>query len=211
MDTLNIKMNNQELRRKIRSFLTLPKIVYTLLGLTLLVELVFAFKTLTLPTPPPPPPAAKTDIKPISQKTAAKISLNTSQTVFKVKEVIPVSVMIDTGGRGVNGVDLIVQYDPKILEATSGGLIKGKIFDEYPLLAVDAKKGVISVSGISNIKSSFTGKGQFAILNFKAKLPGKTPLVINFRKGSTTASNLVEASTAKNILDEVNNLDLRIQ
>lgn len=199
MDILNTKINN------------LPKIVFAVLGLIVLVELIFAFRTLVLPAPPLSPPAAKTDIKPISQKTAAKISLNTSQTVFKVKEVIPVSVMIDTGGRGVNGVDLIVQYDPKMLEATPGGLIKGKIFDEYPLLSVDSNKGVISISGISNIRSNFTGKGQFALLNFKAKLPGKTPLVINFRKGSTTASNLVEASTAKNILDEVNNLDLRIQ
>lgn len=211
MDNLNVEINNQKLRGKIKSFLTLPKIVFAVLGVIVLIELIFAFKTLTVLTPPLPSPVVKTDIQPTPQKSVAKISLNTAQTVFRIKEVVPVSVMIDTGGRGVNGVDLIVQYDTKRLEATSGGLIKGKIFDEYPLLSVDSSKGVISISGISNIRSNFTGKGQFALLNFKAKFSGKTSLIINFRKGSTTASNLVEASTAKNILDEVNNLDLEVQ
>ncbi len=121
------------------------------------------------------------------------------------------AVLVDTGSYSVSGIDLIVHFDPKVLEAASGSLVKGKILDEYPYLSVDSKKGLISISGISSSKNNFTGTGQFALINFKSKLPGKTSLSIDFKPGSTTASNLVDVATSKNILEQVNNLELNIQ
>lgn len=192
---------------KIKKFFSLPKIVFVILGIIVLAELVYAVRVLTSPPPPAPLLVSKT----IISKSAAKISLNTVKTHFSVNEVVPVSVMIDTGSFAVNGADVIVRFDPKILEATKAGLIKGKILDEYPLISVDASKGLISISGISSLNKSFKGIGQFALINFKVKLSGSTSLIIDFQKGSTTDSNLVESNELKDILEIVDNLELNIK
>ncbi len=119
--------------------------------------------------------------------------------------------MIDTGSWTVSGADLIVKFDPKALEVTSKDLTKGTIFDDYPLIAVDADKGIISISGVASSNSGFKGSGQFALLNLKTKLVGKTVLTADFKKDSTAYTNLVEVKTAKNILEQVDNLEINIQ
>lgn len=189
---------------KAKSFFS-PKIVFVILGVVVLVELIYAIRALTLPTSP----LSTNNIN--AKKSVARISLTSPKTSFKIAERIPVSVILNSATHAIGGADLIVHYDPKILEATPAGIIKGKIFDEYPLIAVDASKGLISISGVSSLKNSFTGTGDFAIINLRGKVAGKTSLTVDFSKGSTTASNLVEVSTSQNILEQVDNLELNIQ
>lgn len=215
MDNLNVYTNNQmsgqsanqPVWEKIKNLFSRPKIVFIILGIIILVEAVYAIRVLTVPTPPPPS-SSKAAVESLSE---AKISLTTPKLSYGVGEVIPVAVTVNTGGRSIDGVDLIVRFDPKAVEVVPGSLIAGKIFSEYPLLSSDAKTGLISISGVSSINSSFTGQGEFALLSLRAKLSGRTSLVIDFQKDMTTASNLVEASTSKNILDTVGNLELTIQ
>ena len=203
MDT---KINNLQ---SFKRFFSGPKIIFTILGIILLVEFVYAVKVLTSPAPvaPTPPPASKNTVL----LSGGKISLGVPKTSFAFNEVISVNVMVESGGHDLDGVDLIIRYDPKILEATSGGIIKGKIFDEYPLKSVDSKKGLIAISGISSLKSSFKGTGLFATMNLKAKAPGITALTVDFATGSTSDSNLVEAGSARDILEAVNNLELTVR
>lgn len=205
---MNKESNNlQRALEKIKNLFSGPKIVFIILGIALLIEVVYAIRVLTSPTPSSLPVP-----KPIVQTGAVgKISLTTPQTDIRVNEIIPVSVMIETGSHTIDGVDLIVSFDPKILEVTSGGLVKGNIFDEYPLMSLDPKKGLLSISGVSNFKNSFKGTGQFATINLRAKVPVKTSLTIDFNKGSTTDSNLVETATSKDILEDVSNLELNIR
>lgn len=190
----------------LKNFFSGHKIVFAILGVVLLAEVIYAAKILIFSTPPPPP-ARKTGI----QQTAGKISLTTPKTNYKVNEIVPVSVIIDTGGRTVDGVDLVVRFDPKVLEATPGGLVKSGIFDEYPLVALDKKTGLISISGVSSLSKGYTGIGQFATLNLRAKFSGKTALTIDFNKGSTTDSNLTEVGTSRDLLEVVGNLELIVQ
>lgn len=207
----NNQMSGQSANRpvweKIKNLFLRPKIVFIILGIIILVEAVYAVRVLTVPTPPLPS-SSKAAAESLSE---AKISLTVPKLSYGVGEVIPVAVTVNTGGRSIDGVDLIVRFDPKAVEVVQGSLIAGKIFSEYPLLAQDAKVGLISISGVSSVNSSFTGQGEFALLSLRAKLSGRTSLVIDFQKGITTASNLVEASTSKNILDTVGNLELTIQ
>jgi len=192
------------LRKKILN----PKIIFIILGMIVLAEVVYAVRVLTLPVSTSPPPARKVT----AQKTAGSISLNASKTNLKVNETVAVSVMVDTGGHTVNGIDLVVSFDPKVLEITQTGLIKGKIFDEYPLLSADAKKGLISILGISSSNTGFKGNGEFAIINIKAKTAGKASLLIDFKgKGDTRDSNLVETNGSEDILERVNSLELIVQ
>lgn len=200
MDDLNIQKNNQ-----VKSFFSLPKFIFLILGLILLVELIYAIRVLILPSPLPVGRIA-------IQSKVGKISLNAPKRAYRVNEVVPVVATVDTGSQTIDGVDLIIHYDPKILEATSGGLIKGRILEEYPAMTVDGSKGLIAISGITSLQNGFKGTGQFAIIKFKAKVAGRTFLAIDFKgKGFTTDSNLVEAVTSKDILEQVVNLELLVQ
>lgn len=194
MDNLNVK-----------KFFTGPKIIFLILGIILLAEVIYAVRVLTSRTSSPLP--QKTTV----QSPVGKISLNVPKTAFGIKEAVPVSVIINTGEHIINGADVIIRFDPKILEATSGGLVKGRIFDEYPAMSIDSAKGLIAVSGISNLQSGFKGRGQFALVNLRARALGKTALTVEFTKGSTADSNLVEADTSGDILEAVDNLNINIQ
>lgn len=202
MDDLNTQINDQQKR----SF-PLIKVIFVGLGLILLAEVVYAVWVLKSSVPASPAP-------PVTQTITSSlptISLNAAKVNFAVNETVAVAVLIDSGNKNLTGVDLIVKFDPKVLEATPGGLIKGKILDEYPLMTVDQNKGIISISGVSNTENGFKGTGLFATINFKAKTPGQTLVTIDFQKGLSTDSNLVETSTSGDILEQVNNLELEIK
>lgn len=205
---MSSELNKGQMWKKIKNLFFSPKIIFAILGIVVLIEVIYAARVLTSPTPPPPPTGGS---KTSTQPSAGKISLITPKTNYQVAEEVPVSVMIDTGSHTIDGVDLIVRFDPKILEATSGGLIKGTIMSEYPLMSLDAQAGLIAISGISSLGNSFSGTGQFATLNLRAKAPGTTSLTIDFNKGSTTDSNLVVTATSEDILGSVSNVNLEIR
>lgn len=207
MDNFTDNFNSgQNKTGKVRSFFSVPKIIFIVLGLIILIEIIYAVKVLTSPSEITEP---QTSTEVISSP--GKISLSAPKSAFLVNEVIPLYVDIDSGSRMLDGADVIIKFDPKVLEATSGALQKGEIFDEYPLLSADMKNGLISVSGVNSKSGGFKGAGQFLIVNFKAKAKGETSLTVDFAKDVTSDSNLVEAATSKDILESVDNLSLQIQ
>lgn len=189
--------------QKIKNFIFRPKMLFIVLGVVILLEVIYAAKVLTSPASVSTSGARRAE----TVFSKGRISLESVKINYLIGETVTVNVSVDSGGRSLEGTDVIVHFDPKVLEATSGGLVKGKIFDEYPLLSLDNKKGLISISGIG----SFKGRGQFASVDFKAKTAGSTSVVIDYQKGSTADSNLVEAGTSKDILESVENLNLDIQ
>lgn len=206
----NLNTAENQAANSFKKFLS-PKIIFVILGIIFLVEVVYIARTLLLSSSSQPSPTpAKTNVSQGVKKTGS-ISLTAGKETVVLSEALPVTVYIDTGGNKITGVDLIVKYDPKALEASSAGLITGQIFDEYPLKSVDSDKGLISISGLSSAKTSFLGSGQFARINFKPKVPGKTAVTVDFQKGSTTDSNMVEVTESKDILENITNLELSIQ
>ncbi len=187
-----------------------PKVIFALLALILVIELIYAVRTLTVPPPVPSPTVSTTS----STKSEANIKLASSSYEYSVGETVSVLVLIDTGGRETVGVDAILHFDPKVLEATNSSLEKGTIFQDYPALSVDDKSGKISISGIvlPGSQANFKGSGgTFAIVKFKAKAAGKTEVKIDFLKGSTTDSNIVESASSQDILEKVEELSLTIR
>lgn len=205
MDNLNAQVFSQPEKSKKFSAV---KIIFLILGVIIVGELIYAGRMLIFPTKSSP--ALLPLVKAPARKTAGIISLTTPKATVNVKDIVPVAVVIDTGGHLIGGADLVINFDPKFLEVNTNNLIKGKIFDEYPLLSVN--KGIIAISGINNSKNVFTGKDQFAVINFTAKQPGNTIVTVEFKsKGVTTDSNLVEVETSKDILEKVESLKLNIQ
>lgn len=207
MIDLNIQKNSVASSKFLPRSGVILRLVFAGLGLILFVELIYAIKILTLPAAPP----VKQPAVSVAPEKVKTIILTAPQNTYRVNETIPVTATIDTGSQSVNGVDLLIHYDPKILEATAEGLIKSRIVSEYPTMAVDKDRGLIAISGISNSRAGFKGKGQFVLINFKAKTTGKTLVSIDFNIGSTADSNLVEAGTSKDILEQVVNLELAVQ
>lgn len=197
-------MDNQEpVEQKKWSFG--PKIIFGLIGIILVVETIYAFRTFSKPLPPPPP-----KIQPIS---GGKIVLVSPKKEYKVGETIPVAVRVVTGGHQSDGTDANLRFDTKILEASSpANLKKGTIYPEYPLLSVDPKAGLIRISGISAVgKTPFNGIGVLATVNFKAKTAGVSKITLDFKLGATDDSNIVDSSSSQDILEEVFNLELTIK
>lgn len=186
-----------------------PKVIFLVLGVAILIEAIYAVKVLTAPLPTPPTSKATTAVAP--QLTGGSMSLSANKTELKIGDTVSVAVLFNSGGHTLDGADLIVKFDPKVLEVFKNGLLKGQAFDEYPLLVVDQKAGLISISGINTVKKDLKGTGVLANIVFTAKAKGQTNLTVNFEPNSTSDSNLVEAGTAKDILEKVYNLGLNVQ
>ena len=181
----------------------LPKIIFAALALFLVGELIYGIQTLTRPFP------VKVDAT--STIGVGKLVLDVPKATYAKGEQIPVKVRVITAGRATDSTDLILKYDPKMLDATSSGVIEGTIYKDYIINEVAQTQGQVRISAITPPNTEgFVGVGEFATINFLAKQDGNTKVEIDFVKGSTTDSNLVETGIAIDILDEVYNLDLII-
>lgn len=181
------------------------RIIYPILGVVVIVELILGLKTLLAPLP-------KSQVQKIQPISEAKILLMSPKLIYKVGDAVPINVRVSTGGHTTSGTDLLLHFDPKFLEATAGAFTSGKIYSDYPLINVDGKNGVINISGIASLgKGSFIGGGDLGVISFKAKTAGKTPVTVDFKKGVTTDSNVIDAQTNEDILGQVTNLNIIIK
>lgn len=181
------------------------KLIFLILAVVILVELFLGVKKLFVPTHLSP----VISVKPISD---AQLSLLSDKKSYKVGDKVIVNVKLSTSGHNVLGTDLILRFDPKILQAPSTAFTKGNIFADYPQINVDSKNGVIYVSGVSGLdKKYFNGIGFFGTITFQAQNAGKTSLNISFSKGATDDTNVFEPNTNEDILGKVYNLTLSVQ
>ena len=98
MDNFNVQINDrvsEDWQKRIKNFLTIPRIIFLTLGIILLVELVYAYRVLTGSAPLPTNNAV--NLQANVQKVPGKISLISPKTVYKVNETVSVSVIIDSG------------------------------------------------------------------------------------------------------------------
>lgn len=183
------------------------RIIYPILGIVVIVELIWGLKTLL--TPLPKSPAQVQKVSPIS---GAQIFLLSSKTTYKIGDQIPVTVKISTGGHTTSGTDLILTFDPKVLEVSPTAFNRGKIYNDYPLVSSDSKAGIVRISGVvSTAKGAFGGIGELGVINFKAKASGETALTVDFKRGQTNDSNVISIKTNEDILEKVSNLSILIK
>lgn len=182
------------------------KLVFIILGAVILVELGLGAKKLLAPLPKAKPAPS---VRPISD---AQLSLLSDKKVYKVGDKVAVNIRLSTSGHNISGTDLILRFDPKILQASSSAFAKGSIFADYPQISVDSQIGVMTVSGVSGLnKKYFNGIGRFGTITFIAQASGQTSLSITFTKDSTTDTNVFDASTNQDVLGRASDLTLTIQ
>ncbi len=180
----------------------IPKLLFGVLALVIVYEIFIGVKTLTKPIPKP---------KELTSIGGGKITLVARKKQYKAGENVPVTIGFSSGKYPVVGVDLVLKYNPKILEIADKDLVKGPVFSEYPLLTVDSKAGIIRISGISDPGKSFISTGVFANLKFKAKGKGQAALIVDYSPGKTDESNIIQASSnSKDILEKANSLQITV-
>lgn len=184
-----------------------PKILYVILGIVFVGEIIWGIYTwYTFPT------VISQSIPKQHEQTDGSAALMTSKNDYNVGDTIKVSIKLDTGGHKISASDVIVHFDPNVLEATSSAVNKGWIYDSYPKLEVDSEKGLITISGVSlETKSIFSGIGVLADIKFEAKAPGNTKVSLDFQPGSTLDSNIVDQNSGKDILGSVRDLEFTIK
>lgn len=184
------------------------RIIYPILGVVVLVQLILGVKTLLTPLPQ----VSKNQAQKLLPSKGAEIILNSSQSNFKVGEKVTVTIEVSTGGYTTIGTDLVLRFNPKAMETSSADFIRGKIYSEYPLISVDNKDGVVRVSGVAtNADQGFNGIGELGVINFKTQAAGQANIIVDFKKGSITDSNIIRSKTSEDVLGSVTNLNLTIK
>jgi hypothetical protein len=159
------------------------------------VELVWGINHLkTVPQPSAPAEA----------ETGALLGFSPAQKTVKVNEDFEVELTLDTKSVATSGTDVIINYDPTLVQILT--VRPGLLYQEYPVSEVDAAAGKIGLSGIATPPKTFSGKGTLAYLKVRGLKTGTAIFAIEFTKGETTDSNVVQAgSGGKDILDKVIN------
>lgn len=191
-----------------------PKItlihVFIVVGLIIAAEVIWVYRSLILPNNQKTSGVANTVQK---IQIVNKISLTTPKNEVKVGDAIPVTINIEAN-KQTAGVDLVMRFDPNLLaisDAVKPPVTVGNIYTDYPINKLDGKQGIILVSGITSNTAGIIPKGVFGTILFKAKAAGNAKIFLEFSKGSTVDTNITENKTAKDVLEEVDNLNLVIK
>lgn len=181
------------------------RIVYALFGIVLIAELILGAKTLLSPLP-------KITTRSLQPLSGGSISLLSDKLTYKLGETVSVKINVWTGGYNSSGTDIVLNYNPKVLQASPSGFIRGTIYSDYPKVSVDVIKGVIRISGAAvSAKQGFSGAGEFGIFKFIARTKGTTDITVDFKEGHTDDSNIMILSTNEDHLQKVKNLKLKLE
>ncbi len=178
------------------------KVIYLILIAVITIELFLGARTLLSPLP------QANKLQPLD---VGRIILKTDKKSVKEGDKFLIDVFISTGGNNTIGTDLGLKFDPGYLEILENGFTVGKLYPDYPGVNIDNKEGTVLASGIASFNNKgFNGTGKFATLNLRALKSGRTSVTIDYRKGSTVDSNIIEETSSADILAEVVNLELNI-
>ncbi len=173
----------------------------------------FSPKPANKSTPQVPKEASKVvpTALPTVEPVIGRIFITPSQKSVKAGESATFDVMFQTKGQILDGVDAIIRFDPQLL-AASETVTLGTHFDSYPRQEVDNITGIIKVSGYSpKDLSPVTAATSLFSVTFQAKKTGTADVTVDFEKGRTNLSTLVERGTSKNILGAVGNVKIVIE
>ncbi len=70
---------------------------------------------------------------------------------------VSIKVNLDTQGVQTDGTDVIVIYAPAQLYTSTSQITNGTIYPSYPGNSVDSSGGKVSISGISDVSTPYSG------------------------------------------------------
>lgn len=185
------------------------RLLVGLLGLVMVGELAWAGYTLTRPVQAPVANDQPVVITAPSPIPAAAVIVLTGPTEATKGAVIKVDIDLASTEQA-DGADLIIKYDPKVLQATT--ITPGTIYADYPVKNIDAVAGKINISAVTGPDIvGFSGQGMFGSITFKALRAGQTTIAIDYTADVTTDSNVLGSKAEKDILSTVKDLTINIK
>lgn len=131
------------------------------------------------------------------------LSPASGEYIFSPGQTYPVGIVVDAAGKSVDGVDVIINFDPKKVQVVGSSVSTTTLFERFPLNKVDNGAGRISFSALTFSPKAVVGIA--ATFSFKPTAPGEINLDFEFKPGATTDSNIAEHGTAKDVLGKVEN------
>lgn len=149
--------------------------------------------------------AAPQDIRSQATETVGSLALSpaSGDYTFSATQTIPVGIVVDSAGKNVDGVDIIIKFDPTKVQVIGTAVSPASLFERVPLNNVDVTRGQIRFSALTFNPRPVTGI--VATFSFKPLAPGEVDFNFDFTPSLTTDSNIAEHGTAKDILGKVSN------
>lgn len=169
-----------------------------LLGMTVLVlSLAVAVLTVTQPK------RQTTQTQATQVLASLSLSPASGDYLFSSGQSYPVGIVVDSGGKSIDGVDVIINFDPKKIQIASASLVATSLFERFPVNSVDNSRGQVRLSALTFNPKPVTGiVGTFS---FRPRAKGEADFSFEFSPGATTDSNIAEHGTARDVLRKVEN------
>ncbi len=193
---------------------TMPANLGTFIFLILIIgiigEVVWGIWYITRPLPMLPGALPPQTVQ-AQEESKAMLTLS-GPTSVSVGEQVLVDINLSSNQVDSFGTDIILEYDPTALlpiGTAQTAFVAGAVYPTYLGQTIDNQKGIVKVSGISNDALGEVADGNFGQIKFKALKKGMTTVTVQFQKGNTTDSNVVDAA-GEDILDSVTSLNLEV-
>lgn len=112
------------------------------------------------------------------------------------------SVNVSSAGIPTLGTDVVITYDPKMVEVTK--FLGGKVYPHYPVTLVDIDNvhGKTRFSGTADLYQTRVAEGLLGWVYFRAKKSGTTEVSFVWKKNGTDESNIVPDTGGLDLLKE---------
>jgi len=136
----------------------------------------------------------------------AQLWLLPTQVRIKQNEEVEVRVFLVSKNKDVGGVDLVLKYNPSLVEIVDNTIKPGTIFNYYRDRLVDNRRGIIRLSA----SGKFKGEGTFATFKIRGKEVGSGKIEIITPKVSVDSTIIWDSEEQTNLLGNVYNLSFEV-
>jgi hypothetical protein len=147
-------------------------------------------------------PSQNMSTKAAQETGSLSLSPATGDYSFAAGTSYPVGIIVSSGEKSLDGVDIIINFDPKMAQVV-GKVTTANLFEQYMVNSIDNVSGQIKLGALTFTPKPVTGVvGTFKFTPLK---PGTVDFTFVFTPGSTTDTNLAETKTARDVLGSVEN------
>jgi hypothetical protein len=148
---------------------------------------------------------------PINVDRTPSITLNPEKNTLSVGQTGNLTIDYFTANKTIQGIDVVLKYDPSALEFAPNFFSAGPVFTQYPITQI-SPSDTIRISAVATVSQiGFNGSGTLGTIQFVAKKIGQTKIEIVYQENQTTETNLVELQSGQEILQLVKGATIDIK
>lgn len=126
-----------------------------------------------------------------------KIEIDQNQTA-------EIKVFLNTNQQEINGVNLVLKYNPQSIEIEENIIKPGPLFNYYRNRLIDDQKGIIRLSS----SGKFKGQGTFATFKIKGKAPGESKVTVITPQESLDSTVVWDNQRKENLLGNTQSVNI---